>query len=370
MHRKTLWFAALATLLALFAVGCGSSSSSSSSSSSESGSATSEESEGAGSVQEDVDAVQEGGNGLPSPGGGPAGKDIYFVGVGEANPWTGIHNQTVIEALEAEGAKVTYLQDPLNPQIEVENLNRAIAAKPEVILLLGLDYNALVPGLTRATAAKIPVINYGGRPGDEADLITKSIEGHQTQLGEFAAENLIEGLEAQGVTEGNIMVIKGTAALPQTQDRMVGFKKKMESAPGLTIVAEEDGNYDQATSQHEAQQLFAKYQSQGGIQAAYGMADNQALGIIQAAKEAGVEVGGNEGLVVSGGNCFKVGLEAILAGEMWGTASYPPTSVGEFAAEQTIKWLNGEEIPFRSFSTETRITKKNAKQFLEEGLCP
>ena len=368
MHRKRVWFTLLAALLALVVAGCGSSSSDSSSTADSSSSESAEAAEN--EAAESSDAVEEGGNGLPSPGGGPAGKNIYYVGVGEANPWTGIHNQTIIDALEAEGAKVTYLQDPLNPQVEVENLNRAIAAKPEAILLLGLDYNSLVPGLTRATAAGIPVINYGGRPGDASDLITKSIEGHQTQLGEFAAENLIEGLESQGLSEGNVMVIKGTAALPQTQDRMVGFKKKLAEAPGLKIVAEEDGNYDTATSQREAQQLFAKFQSQGGIQAAYGMADNQALGIIQAAGEAGLEVGGKKGLIVSGGNCFEVGLKSILAGEMWGTASYPPVSVGEFSAEQTIKWLNGEEIPFRSFSTETRITKENAKEFLEKGLCP
>jgi ABC-type sugar transport system substrate-binding protein len=365
MHRKSVWFVALAALMAVLVVGCGSDSDSSSSSSD-----TSAETSSSGDVDGSVEEVAEGGNGLPSPGGGPEGKNLYFVGVGEANPWTGIHNQTIIDMLEAEGAKVTYLQDPLNPQVQVENLNRAIAAKPEAILLLGLDYNSLVPGLTRATAAGIPVINYGGRPGDASDLITKSIEGHQSELGEMAAENLIEGLESQGLDSGNVMVIKGTAALPQTQDRMVGFKKKLATVPGMKIVAEEDGNYDQATSQRLAQQLFAQYQSKGGIQAAYGMADNQAIGIIQAADEAGLEVGGKKGLIVSGGNCFKVGLESILAGEMWGTASYPPAAVGEFSGEQTIKWLNGEEIPFQSFSTEERITKENAQKFLDENACP
>jgi len=66
------------------------------------------------------------------------------------------------------------------------------------------------------------------------------------------------------------------------------FEKTLaEKAPKLKLVAVEDGNWDQTISQKIARQLFAQYQSNGGIQGAYGMADNQAVGIIQAAKEAG-----------------------------------------------------------------------------------
>src|SRR5882757_9552999 len=232
-----------------------------------------------------------------------------LVVAGDTNPWSKAFNHGVIDPLEAEGAEVTYLQDPFNPQIEVENLNRAIAAQPDMIILLGLDYPSLVPGLTRAEAAGIPVFNMSSPPTPAEELVTASIESNHVELGEFAAENIIEGLSDQGIEEGNVIAITGTAGLSQVLVRMESFEKTMEEkAPDLKLVAVKDGNWDQATSQKLAQQLFAQYQSKGGIQGAYGMADNQALGIIQAAKEAGMEVGG-KGLIVTGSNCFQAGLE-------------------------------------------------------------
>src|SRR5882757_2844272 len=317
---------AVAVLAALVVAGCGSSGNDSSSSGSTPTEASTEAS--AKTTASSEEATTKG------PGGGPSGMNIYYVGVGDTNPWSKAFNHGVIDPLEAEGAEVTYLQDPFNPQIEVENLNRAIAAQPDMIILLGLDYPSLVPA---------------------------SIESNHVELGEFAAENIVEGLSDQGIEEGNVIAITGTAGLSQVLVRMESFEKTMEEkAPDLKLVAVKDGNWDQATSQKLAQQLFAQYQSKGGIQGAYGMADNQALGIIQAAKEAGMEVGG-KGLIVTGSNCFQAGLEAIEAGELFGTATQSPYVESEFASAEIIKWTDGEAIPVRSFTPEERVTKANVK---------
>lgn len=355
---------ALAMVLGLVAFGCGSSDDSSSSESTESTGTAKE------AVATETES-EEGGETTKGPGGGPSGKSIYYIGVGDMNPWSKAFNHGVMDPLEEEGADVTYLQDPFNPQVQVENLNRAIAAKPDLIILLGLDYPSLVPGLTRAQAAGIPVINMSSPATPAEDLVTASIESNHTELGEFAAENIVEGLEDQGKTEGNVIAITGTAGLSQVQARMEAFEASLaEKAPGLKLVAVEDGNWDQAASQKLASQLFAQYQSKGGIQAAYGMADNQALGVIQAAKEAGMAVGGKDGLIVTGSNCFKVGLEAIEAGELFGTGTQSPYTESEFASAEIIKWLDGEEIPVVSYTPEERITAANVKQVSKEGLCP
>src|SRR5882757_4750635 len=344
---------AVAVLAALVVAGCGSSGNDSSSSGSTPTEASTEAS--AKTTASSEEATTKG------PGGGPSGMNIYYVGVGDTNPWSKAFNHGVIDPLEAEGAEVTYLQDPFNPQIEVENLNRAIAAQPDMIILLGLDYPSLVPGLTRAKAAGIPVFNMSSPPTPAEELVTASIESNHVELGEFAAENIIEGLSDQGIEEGNVIAITGTAGLSQVLVRMESFEKTMEEkAPDLKLVAVKDGNWDQATSQKLAQQLFAQYQSKGGIQGAYGMADNQALGIIQAAKEAGMEVGG-KGLIVTGSNCFQAGLEAIEAGELFGTATQSPYVESEFASAEIIKWTDGEAIPVRSFTPEERVTKANVK---------
>ena len=59
------------------------------------------------------------------------------------------------------------------------------------------------------------------------------------------------------------------------------------------------------------------------------MADYMALPIVQAAKQAGCEVGGDDGLIVTSSNCFKVGIDAIKAGELYGTATEDPGTIAE-----------------------------------------
>lgn len=301
--------------------------------------------------------------------GGVEGKNIYLVGAGDVNPWAAAHNHTIIDALEAEGATVTYLQDPYDVQQEVRNLETAVAANPDLILLLAVDFQATIPALSQAQQAGIPVFNMSDPPGETEQYITASVEADHEALGTMAAENIIEGLEAQGLTEANIIAITGTESLEQVGVRMQAFEDTIAEHPGYTVVAVEDGNWDQTTSQNIAQQLFAQYESQGGIQAAYGMADNQAAGIIQAAKQAGMTVGA-DGLIVTGSNCYQVGLESIKAGEQYGTATQSPYEEAEFVVEQVNAYFDGETLPKRQQAEETRVTAANVDELLDAGLCP
>jgi hypothetical protein len=60
------------------------------------------------------------------------------------------------------------------------------------------------------------------------------------------------------------------------------------------IVAVEDARWDTATSERVAGQLYARFATSGGLDAVYGMADNQASAAIRAAEAAGIAVGGNQ----------------------------------------------------------------------------
>ena len=76
----------------------------------------------------------------------------------------------------------------------------------------------------------------------------------------------------------------------------------------MEIAAIEDGRWDTATSERLAGQLYARFAATGGLDALYGMADNQAVAAIKAAEAAGIAVGtGPKQLIVVGGNCQKEG---------------------------------------------------------------
>lgn len=296
---------------------------------------------------------------------GVAGKRVTLVHCGDVNPWCAVYNKTIIDGLEAEGVKVEYLQDPFDVALEIQNLQSAIASRPDLILLSPTDDNSLVPSLQQAKAQNVPVIINNSMPAPAAeDLVTATINADQASLGRFAAQNIIEGLQAEGRDSGNIIAITGSDATATSGDRMTAFKAELAKHPEYTLVEEKNGNWDPALTGKIASQLFAQYESKGGIQAAYGMADYMANAIIQSAQQAGLPVGvDKKGLIVTGSNCFKVGIDNIKAGTQFGTATQAPDAEGEFVVEYALKFLSGEDIDKVNLNTEHRVTADNVDEY-------
>ena len=300
-----------------------------------------------------------------SDGSGLDGKTIAFVGYGDESPWGSAYNKTFDEALGGTGAKINDLTS-MDAGTQIQNFNQAVSQKPDLILALVLDTAAAVVPIQKAEAGRHPGAARGRAARTRRSRTdVMSVLSDNPKLGEFAAENLIEGLEAQGRDSGKIIVLSGTKSMLVTQDRMKGFDKVMATAPQFEVIEEQDTNWDPTLSGDVAQQLFAKYGCDG-IQGAYGMADYMALPIVQAAKQAGCEVGGENGLVVTGGNCFKVGIDAIKAGELYGTATEDPITIANETADYIEQYFNGDEPPQSELVEEHRITADNVDEFAEQ----
>lgn len=296
--------------------------------------------------------------------GSAKGKTIDFIGYGDVNPWGAAFNGIYRPALKAAGVTV-HDMSTMDAGAQVQSFNQAIADRPDAIVVALLDTAAMVAPMKKAIQAGIPVIVYDGPP-DPA--VAKDPDVHQvlsdsSALGAYAAENIIEGLEAQGKTEGKIIVIKGTASMLVTQDRLKAFYDKLKGT-GFKVIAEEDGNWDPTLSGTIATSLFAKYGADG-VDAAYGMADYMAIPIIEAAKQAGIPVG-DHGLIVTGSNCFASGITSIKAGELYGTATEDPITIAKQTTDYTISFLKGEKPDRVVTVKEDRVTAKNVNTFAEQ----
>jgi ribose transport system substrate-binding protein len=289
--------------------------------------------------------------------GGLKGKTIDLVGYGSSNPWGAYFNQVYHQQLAASGAKINDLTT-MDPGTQVQDFNQAIAGKPDLIVLAVLDTKAMVVPIKRANLANVPVLVVDGRPDPSVASDVMSVLSDNVALGEFAAQNIIAGLKAQGRASGSVIVLTGTKSMLVTQDRMQGFDKIMATAPQYKVVNEQDANWDPALSGQLAQQLLARYGC-GGVQAAYGMADYMALPIVQAAKQAGCAIGGQNGLVVTSSNCFKAGIQSIEAGQLYGSATEDPVTIARQTADYTAKFLAGQHPPQMEIVTEQRITAAN-----------
>ena len=308
---------------------------------------------------------------LGSNKAGPlSGKKIGVLICTNQNPFCAAWANTVKSGLEKQGASVTVLTSVFDPAVDAQNMNRFIADKVDLIISVPASADAIVPSYIRAKAAGIPVLGAIGRQSAAgAKLVVGEARTDDPSLGRFAAQNLVEGMKRAGFTKGNVIAITGTASQNNVTDRMGAFKAYMAKFPQYKIVAIEDANWDQATSAKDAQQLISKYASQGGIQGAYGMADNMAVGIIQGAKQAGVPIGvAKKGLIVSGSNCLAVGIAAIKTGQEYGTGTQAPQVEAALAVKMAGELLTGKTLnPKVQYVQEQRITGANVAQF--KGVC-
>lgn len=292
------------------------------------------------------------------------GTTIAFIGYGDVNPWGAAFNAVYRPALEAEGVSITD-SSSMDAGAQVQAFNQAISEQPDAIVVALLDTAAMVAPMQKAVQAGIPVIVYDGPPDPAIadDPGVRQVLSDSEALGRYAAQNIIEGLEAQGKTEGTVIVIKGTASMLVTQDRLTGFYDELEGT-GFEVIAEEDGNWDPTLSGTIATSLLAKFGADG-VDAAYGMADYMAIPIIEAAKQAGIPVG-SDGLIVTGSNCFATGIESIRAGELYGTATEDPITIANEMVDYTLSFLRGEDPERVVVVPSDRITASNVDEFAEQ----
>jgi ABC-type sugar transport system substrate-binding protein len=289
------------------------------------------------------------------------GKTIALVGYGDTNPWGAAFNKQFESQLSSTGVKIDDLTT-MDSGTQVQYFNQAIAEKPDLIVLAVLDTKAMVVPIEQAKQAGIPVLVFDGPTDPSVAGDVMSVLSDNEQLGEFAAQNLIDGLRAQGRKAAKIIVLTGTKSMLVTQDRMTGFDKVLSTVPQYKVVSEQDANWDPTLSGQIAQQLLAKYGC-GGVQGAYGMADYMALPIIQAARQAGCAIGGKDGLIVTSSNCFKAGIQSIEAGQLYGTATEDPITIANQTAVYVTQFLTGQHPPKHETVQEYRITGANVSQY-------
>jgi ABC-type sugar transport system substrate-binding protein len=343
VHARSYAPLMVGVLVAAALAGCGSSKSSSSNTGASSSSVSSSA------------AASSGGSSSLS------GKKVAIVSGPNSNPWDAVFNKSVQDTLQSHGASVS-VQGTLDVATQIQMFNQAVSEHPTLVILEALDSNAMAAALEKAKAEGVMVVNVDGRALPAAAKGLHQVLSDNVALGRFAAENIVDGLKAQGRNSGNVAVIEGTASMLLTQDRMRGFDAVMAKNPQYKVVSVQDGNWDPVQSGTIATQLFAKY-GKTGLAGVYGMADYMAIPVITAAKQAGVALGGKNGLIVSGGNCFKAGIQAIRAGTMYGTATEDPGTLAKYVGAYTVKLLSGQTVPLTETIKEARVDKADLSQY-------
>ena len=295
----------------------------------------------------------------------PQGKRVVVLATSNTNPYIGAWTATFTKFATQAGMKVTNLSANYDAAVQSQQIDDAIAQKFDLIVLCYVNDQAVVPALTRAKAAGIPVVLFAATMRqDQENLFTSFIGTDNADLGRHAGEDMIEGLAAEGKTKAKIVAVTGLAQQINVMMRMAAFKAVLAKHPGIELVASEDGKWNTAVSEKVTGELLVRFAGQGGIDGIFAMADNQATGAINAVQSAGLTLGvANKGIVVVASNCMKDGVVHIRSGEQYGTATQIPTEEAEFASKKLTAFFNGAALKKYEIIPVYGITKANLDKF-------
>jgi ribose transport system substrate-binding protein len=293
------------------------------------------------------------------------GKKIAFLQTLATHPYVVATTKAFRGRAEALGMEVTFFTSMLDAALQAQQIDDAIARKFDLVVVVPTSEQAVVPALARAKQAGVPVVIVNNTPkADTEELYLTFVGQDQTEMGRLAGEAMLNALKDSGRTGGKVAMITGALQQGIAPRRVNGFQEALKENPKVQIVAVEDARWDTATSERIAGQLYARFAATGGLDAVYGMADNQAVAAIRAAEAAGIAVGGNPSqLIVIGGNCLKEGLDAIKAGKMQSTITQIPTELGVHAADTINDYFSGKKLPKEELLPITTVTKANLAQW-------
>ena len=304
---------------------------------------------------------------LPAQAAGESkGKKIALLETLATHPYVATLTNSFKTRAQSYGMEVTVFAALIDAALQAQQMDDAIARKFDLIAVMSAGESAVVPALARAKKAGIPVIMVNNTPKEGAeDYYVTFVGQDQVAMGRLTGEALLKALKASGRDGGKVALITGALQEGLGPRRVAGFREAMKANPKVEIVATEDGRWATALSEKIAGQLFARFAAGGGLDAVYGMADNQAVAAIRAAEAAGIKVGyqGPKQLVVVGSNCLKEGIDSIKAGKLYSTLSQIPTDLGIKTADTVNDYFSGKKLPKQVLLPVETITKQNVAQW-------
>ncbi len=236
------------------------------------------------------------------------------------------------------GYEVVSLDAQNRPDLQLNQLEDVIELKPDAIIMNAVDFDAIVPGVEKARAAGIPVMNYD-RQIRSAPFELTSVAG-TVEIGQIAAGEAIRLLtERYGEPKGMVLQILGDPGDNYTLDIQQGFEEVMGAeAPNVEIVTK-------AAMQWEAENAGTILEDQllvnPNIDLIFAHAAHLTVPLVAILEAEGKQPGE---IMMMASNGAPVGLDNIRAGWQQVEVEQPLYAQVYGLAMFTPKILAGEEL--------------------------
>ena len=278
-------------------------------------------------------------------------KVILVTMDGLDNHWVNV-DKGASTAAEELGLDYQWMQpDKKDTALQIEVLNNAIAAEPDVICVAAVDPVAIVDTLQDAADKGIAIIYVDGTAEFEA---TAAFHTNNYEAARSAGEMMLKGLEEAGITEGDIGVVAFSNATQTSTDREAGFVDYIKENSDFNILETAIGDSEVAPSQDAAENFI----TQGAV-GVYGNNEPGAVGVGNAAA-AHPEW---EGVAV-GFDASSATLDLVDEGALYAVIAQDPYNMGYLAIQAAAKVAAGEELEETDVDSGSNIvTAENSADF-------
>ena len=254
-------------------------------------------------------------------------------------------------AAEELGIQYQWMQpDKKDTQLQIEVLNNAIAAQPDVLVVAAVDPDAIVSTLQSALDAGIKLIYVDSPANLDASA---SFTTDNYAAGQEAGRQEIAQLEEKGITTGDIGIVSFSNATQTAVDRTEGFISAFEGTD-YNILEVQYGNSEVAASQAAAENFISQ-----GVVGLYGDNEPGAVGV-------GNAVAANEGWegVAVGFDATSTALDLVDSGALYCVMAPNPQGMGDGAVRAAYTLATGGTLDETDVDTgATVVTAENSADF-------
>ncbi|MEC7297227.1 MAG: ABC transporter substrate-binding protein [Pseudomonadota bacterium] len=257
--------------------------------------------------------------------------------IGLSNGWVGSEwrTQMIAEAEEAakawadKGVTVTTKVQSANVDVpgQIAHVRNFISQGVDAIIINPNSPTAFDPVFAEAADAGILVIATDAEVSSP-DAIYVGID--QKGWAEMSARWLAETLDGKGT----VVAINGVAGHPANEMRVAGYQEVFGAFPGIEIVNEVNGNWDQAQGQQAMQNILATYPDIDGVW----VQDGMAAGAWRAMQDAGRDD------IYATGEIRKDFIDIWSENSLKSGASVNPPGVMASALNVAVNMLMGKEL--------------------------
>ncbi len=279
---------------------------------------------------------------------GPTLTNAFFVGL----------EKGVKDGATQQGFKIKETNANGDAQQQFNDAVNLLSQGVDALILTPIDSKGITPAVQQANAKGVPVFTLDR--GASGGKITSFVETDNVTAGKQAAAWIGDRLTKRyGSAKGNAVDLQGLIGTTAAKEREEGFQQGMKALPGIKIVANQEGGFDQEKSLNAMTNIL---QAQPKIDALFGANDDNTVGAERAidSTKRFAPTGSNDHIFIIGLDGTAQALAAIRQGKQDATISQNPIKMAELSLK-FVKQLvvDGQSVPAHFFWPSKLIDKAN-----------